>query len=421
MATFIKNNRFSFILLGCMVVGCIVGAIWGPGATALTPIADLFLNLLYCCVVPMIFISLVSSISKMENLRKLGKVLGIMVVVVIATQVIASLYMAGICAAFDPAQGAQVDFSEEVGELASSSNFLAMFTVNDFSLLWSRKSLMALIVFSMLTGVALVSIGEKGKPVFAVFESAQELIMKLVSYVMYLAPIGLGAFFAVLIGEQGAALVGPLSRSIVIYMIAALFYYLVFHTIYVFIGGGALAVKRYWANILPLSLTALGTCSSAACIPLNLIATKKIGVSDDIADITIPLGTNLHKDGACLITILKIAFMCSVFGINFLEPRNLFTAVLVSVIASSVMGAIPAGGYVGEIFIISAFNFPPVSIPIMVLIGTITDAPATAINAAIHAPTAMIVSHFIEGKDWLKNRLQDGTLKMLDERKETVA
>lgn len=421
MATFIKNNRFSFILLGCMVVGCIVGAIWGPGATALTPIADLFLNLLYCCVVPMIFISLVSSISKMKNLRKLGKVLGIMVVVVIATQVIASLYMAGICAAFDPAQGAQVDFSEEVGELASSSNFLAMFTVNDFSLLWSRKSLMALIVFSMLTGVALVSIGEKGKPVFAVFESAQELIMKLVSYVMYLAPIGLGAFFAVLIGEQGAALVGPLSRSIVIYMIAALFYYLVFHTIYVFIGGGALAVKRYWANILPLSLTALGTCSSAACIPLNLIATKKIGVSDDIADITIPLGTNLHKDGACLITILKIAFMCSVFGINFLEPRNLFTAVLVSVIASSVMGAIPAGGYVGEIFIISAFNFPPVSIPIMVLIGTITDAPATAINAAIHAPTAMIVSRFIEGKDWLKNRLQDGTLKMLDERKETVA
>ncbi len=421
MATFIKNNRFSFILLGCMVVGCIVGAIWGPGATVLTPIADIFLNLLYCCVVPMIFISLVSSISKMENLRKLGKVLGIMVVVVIVTQVIASLYMAGICAAFDPAQGAQVDFSEDVGELASSSNFLAMFTVNDFSLLWSRKSLMALIVFSMLTGVALVSIGEKGKPVFAVFESAQELIMKLVSYVMYLAPIGLGAFFAVLIGEQGAALVGPLSRSIVIYMIAALLYYLVFHTIYVFIGGGALGVKRYWANILPLSLTALGTCSSAACIPLNLMATKKIGVSDDIADITIPLGTNLHKDGACLITILKIAFMCSVFGINFLEPRNLFTAVLVSVIASSVMGAIPAGGYVGEIFIISAFNFPPVSIPIMVLIGTITDAPATAINAAIHAPTAMIVSRFIEGKDWLKNRLHNGTLKMLDERKETVA
>ncbi len=415
MATFIKNNRFSFILLGSMIVGSIIGAVWGPGASALNPIADLFLNLLYCCVVPMIFVSLVSSISKMKNLRKLGKVLGIMAVVVIGTQIIASLYMALVCGAFNPAQGAVVDFSEEVGELASSTNFLSMFTVNDFSLLWSRKSLMALIVFAMLTGVALVSIGEKGKAVSAVFDSAQELIMKLVSYVMYLAPIGLGAFFAVLIGQQGAALVGPLSRAIIIYMIAALVYYLGFHSIYAFIGGGMLGVKRYWANILPLSLTALGTCSSAACIPLNLIATKKIGVSDDIADITIPLGTNLHKDGACLITILKIAFMCTMFNINFFEPRILLTSVMVSVIASSVMGAIPAGGYVGEIFIISAFNFPAVSIPIMVLIGTITDAPATAINAAIHAPTAMIVSRFTEGKDWLKRRLENGTLKELDE------
>lgn len=415
MATFIKNNRFSFILLGCMIFGCILGAVWGPGAAALSPIADIFLNLLYCCVVPMIFVSLVSSISKMENLKKLGKLLGIMMIIFIVTQVIASVYMAVVCGVFDPARGAVVDFSEEIGELTSNSNFLSMFTVNDFSLLWSRKSLMALIVFAMLTGVALVSIGEKGKAVSAVFDSAQELIMKLVSYVMVLAPVGLGAFFAVLIGEQGPELVGPLSRSIIIYMFAALAYYLIFHTIYAFIGGGALGVKRYWSNILPLSLTALGTCSSAACIPLNLIATKKIGVSDDIADITIPLGTNLHKDGACLITILKIAFMCSMFNINFMEPRNLLTAVLVAVIASTVMGAIPAGGYVGEIFIISAFNFPPVSIPIMVLIGTITDAPATAINAAVHAPTAMIVSRFMEGKDWLKRKLQDGTLKELDE------
>jgi Na+/H+-dicarboxylate symporter len=405
MKSFLKSYRFSMILLGSMLLGGIVGAFWGPGAKALTPIADIFLNLLYCCVVPMIFVSLVSSISKMENLKKLGKLLATMMAVFILTQVLASVYMVVVCGLFDPARGAQVDLSQKVGDLTSNNNFLSMFTVNDFSLLWSRKSLMALIVFAIISGVATVAVGEKGKTVVAFFDSLQEVIMKMVGYVMYLAPIGLGAFFADLIGEQGSQLVGPLSRAIIIYLIAAIVYYVLANILFAFIGGGALGVRRYWANMLSVSLTALGTCSSAACIPLNLIATKKIGVPDDVADITVPLGTNLHKDGACLITILKIAFMCSVFGVNFMTPKILFTAILVAVIASTVMGAIPAGGYVGEIFIISAFNFPPAAIPIMVLIGTITDAPATAINAVGQPAAAMIVTRLTEGKDWLKNHL----------------
>jgi Na+/H+-dicarboxylate symporter len=402
MKTFLRANRFSFVLLGSMLLGGIVGGIWGKGADVLSPISDLFLNLLYCCVVPMIFISLVASISKMENLKRLGKLLIMMLIIFVATQVLASLYMVMVCGVFNPAQGAKVDLTQKVGDLTSNNNFLSMFTVNDFSLLWSRKSLMALIVFAMMTGVATVAVGEKGKAVVNLFDSLQEIIMKMIGYVMYIAPIGLGVFFATLIGDQGSQLIGPLSRSIIIYLIAAIVYYVLANTLYAFIGGGREGIRTYWANVFSLSLTALGTCSSAACIPLNLIATRKIGVPDSITDISIPLGTNLHKDGACLITILKIAFMCSVFGVNFMDPKILFTAILVSVIASTVMGAIPAGGYVGEIFIISAFNFPPAAIPIMVLIGTITDAPATAINAASQPGAAMIIARFSEGKDWLK-------------------
>lgn len=402
MISFLRSNRFSFILLGSMLLGGIVGAIWGKGVAVLSPIADTFLNLLYCCVVPMIFVSLVSSISKMENLKKLGRLLLIVMIILIVTQVLASVFMIMVCGVFNPAQGARVDLSQKVSDLSSNSNFLSMFTVNDFSLLWSRKSLMALIVFAMMTGVATVAIGEKGKAVVALFDSLQEVIMKIVGYVMYIAPLGLGVFFATLIGDQGSQLIGPLSRSIIIYLAAAIVYYVLGNSLYAFIGGGREGLRKYWSNILPLSLTALGTCSSAACIPLNLMATKNIGVPESVADISIPLGTNLHKDGACLITILKIAFMCSVFGVNFLDPKIFFTAILVSVIASTVMGAIPAGGYVGEIFIISAFNFPAIAIPIMVLIGTITDAPATAINAASQPGMAMIVTRFFEGKNWMK-------------------
>lgn len=399
----LKNYKFSFILILGMLVGSTIGVIFGEKATVLQPIADIFLNLLYCCVVPMIFVSLVYSISNMENTNKLGKVLGIMIVIFLLAETIAAIYMLIITIIFNPAEGANIAMNETINNMTSNSNILAMFTVNDFPLLWSRQNLMALIVFAMLIGIATVKVGEVGKPVVKFFGSLTSIISKVVSYVMYIAPIGLGAFFATLVGQNGAALSGPLSRALIIYFIAAVVFYFLSNTVFAYLAYGIKGVKLFWKYIIPPSLVSLGTCSSAATIPTNLIAGKNIGIPDDINDLTIPMGCNLHKSGATLITILKITFMCSMFNINILEPQNIITAILVSVLASSVMGAIPAGGYVGEIFIISAFNFPPESIPIMVLIGTITDAPATAINATNDVGAGMLLARIFKGKNWIKD------------------
>lgn len=399
----LKNYKFSFILILGMLVGSIIGVIFGEKATVLQPIADIFLNLLYCCVVPMIFVSLVYSISNMENTNKLGKVLGIMIVIFLLAETIAAIYMLIITIIFNPAEGANIAMNETINNMTSNSNILAMFTVNDFPLLWSRQNLMALIVFAMLIGIATVKVGEVGKPVVKFFGSLTSIISKVVSYVMYIAPIGLGAFFATLVGQNGAALSGPLSRALIIYFIAAVVFYFLSNTVFAYLAYGIKGVKLFWKYIIPSSLVSLGTCSSAATIPTNLIAGKNIGIPDDINDLTIPMGCDLHKSGATLITILKITFMCSMFNINILEPQNIITAILVSVLASSVMGAIPAGGYVGEIFIISAFNFPPESIPIMVLIGTITDAPATAINATNDVGAGMLLARIFKGKNWIKD------------------
>ncbi|WP_295297546.1 dicarboxylate/amino acid:cation symporter [uncultured Brachyspira sp.] len=399
----LRNYKFSFILILGMLVGSIIGAIFGEKASVLQPIADIFLNLLYCCVVPMIFVSLVYSISNMENTNKLGKVLGIMILIFLLAETIAAICMLIITIIFNPAEGANIAMNETINNMTSNSNILAMFTVNDFPLLWSRQNLMALIVFAMLIGIATVKVGEVGKPVVKFFGSLTSIISKVVSYVMYIAPIGLGAFFATLVGQNGAGLSGPLSRALIIYFIAAIVFYFASNTIFAYLAAGIKGVKLFWKYIIPPSLVSLGTCSSAATIPTNLIAGKNIGIPDDINDLTIPMGCNLHKSGATLITILKITFMCSMFNINILEPQNIITAILVSVLASSVMGAIPAGGYVGEIFIISAFNFPPESIPIMVLIGTITDAPATTINATNDVGAGMLLARIFKGKNWIKD------------------
>ena len=404
MGKFWRSYRSSFVLLGAMAAGGIVGAFWGEGASSLQPIADIFLNLLYCSVVPLIFVSLVSAVVKMENIAKLKRVLLVMLACFVVSGTAASLFMVLVCGLFDPAKGAEITMDREIGEMTGDSNVLSMFTAGDFWQLLSRQNLMALMVFAMIFAFALLLCGEKGKPVMEFMHALSDVMIGMIGIIMKLAPLGLGCYFAILMGENGSQLVGPLSRVVVIYLVSVALYYFVSNTVFAYIGAGSWGVGAFWRNALPPTLTALGTCSSAASIPASRIAAGQIGIPDDIADVTIPMGATLHKDGACLITVLKIAFMCSVFHTPFLTPGNIALSVVVSVVASTVIGGIPAGGYVGELFIISAFGFPASSVPIMVLIGTLTDAPATAVNVAGDVGAAMAVSRFADGKDWPKDR-----------------
>ena len=405
-----NTYKSSVLLLGAMIAGGVIGFFWGEGAKVLQPVADIFLNLLYCCVVPLIFCSLTAAIAKMENLVKLRKILITFLAGTIITGVISCLFMIAAVLLFDPAKGAVLEMAEEIEHVSGSMNILGMFTVGDFPLLFSKSNLMSLIVFTIMFSIAIIMAGEKGKPVLKLMEGLSDIIVNVIGIVMKIAPVGLGCYFAILIGEHGEQVIGPLSRAIIIYTAVIVIYYVVSQTVMAYIGAGTMGVKRWWKTALPPTLTALGTCSSAATLPLNLIQGKQLGLPDDIADIAIPLGANLHKDGACIIQILKIAFLCSIFGIPYATPRNIAMSVIVAVVASVVMGGIPAGGYVAEIFIISAFGFPTVSIPVMVLIGTITDAPATVVNVTGDTGLAMVIARVVDGKDWMKKAVAGGVI-----------
>ena len=404
-----NTYKSSLLMLGAMLLGGTVGFFWGEGASVLQPVANIFLNLLYCCVVPLIFVSLTSAIAKMENMAKLRKIMSIFMIGTIVTGIISCVFMIIAAIIFDPAKGAIFNMTKDVDNLQSSMNLLGMFTVNDFPLLFSRSNLMALIVFTIMFSFAIIKSGEKGKPILNLMESMTEIIIKLIGIVMKLAPIGLGCYFAILTGQYGKEVIGPLSRAIIIYLFVIFIYYVVSQTVMAYIGAGVDGVKAWWKTSLPSTLTALGTCSSAATLPVNMLHAKNLGIPDEVADITIPLGANLHKDGACIIQILKIAFLCSVFGVPYATPQNILMSIMVAVVTSVVMGGIPGGGYVAEIFIISAFGFPTVAIPIMVLIGTITDAPATAVNVTGDTGLAMVISRFVEGKDWMKKAMGVGS------------
>jgi Na+/H+-dicarboxylate symporter len=218
---------------------------------------------------------------------------------------------------------------------------------------------------------------------------------------MKLGPIGLGAYFAYQVGVFGPQLFGTYARSLGVYYGVGAFYYVIFFSLYAFIAGGSKGFNIFWrSNIVP-SATAIGTCSSIATIPANLEACKKMGVPDYIANVTIPLGATLHKDGSSISSIIKMAVVFAMFGKSFSSADIIIVALGMTILVSIVEGGIPNGGYVGELLFISAYGFPPEALPAAMIIGTLVDPMATLLNATGDNACAMLVTRFTEGKNWI--------------------
>ncbi|WP_243343433.1 cation:dicarboxylase symporter family transporter [Anaerococcus sp. AGMB09787] len=394
----LKENKSSIILLLSILLGWLVGIGFGEKASLLKPLADLFLNLLFVSIVPMVAISIISSLASMGSTKTLAKILIVMFITFIITGIIAGVYMLVVTGIFDPSKGANISFDQTVDVGQTNLDILAMFTVDDLYKLLSKENLMALIVISIITGLALASVRDEAKGIIDIFNQLMVLINKIISYIMKLAPIGIGAYFATFIGEYGSSIVGPLARTILIFFVAGFVYFFLMNTIQAFLGGGMSGIKKFWKHTWPAFFTAFSTSSSAAALPVNLIAGKRAGVRDDINNLVIPLGANLHKDGTVMIQIIKISLLCGIFDID-LTIKGMLLAILVSFIAATVAGAVPGGGYTAEILLVSTFSLPQETIPIMVLIATVVDSIATGINTTTDLSQAMLIERLVNLKD----------------------
>ena len=170
----------------------------------------------------------------------------------------------------------------------------------------------------------------KGKQVKEFVQSANEVVANIVKIIMYYAPIGLGCYFAAFVGSFGASIAVGYLKTFVIYTIVAIAFYFVMYTIYAWIAGGTKGIRAFWKNALPSTLTALATCSSAASIPVNIECSKKMGVPEDIAETTIPLGTSFHKDGSIIGSVFKIMFLVCLFGTNISGFDGIFKILLIA-------------------------------------------------------------------------------------------
>ena len=415
MKKFLSNYKSTIILLVAIIVGAVIGIVFKEKATVLQPLGDIFLNLLLVIIVPLIFLTITTSIAKMQQPKRLGKIIGTIVLVFIFTSIIALLV--GFAGSYfvklvEPEDGKTIrDTLEQVEEtqeseeekLTITDRTVKLLTVNDFSKLLSKDNIIALLIFSIIFGIAINMSKEKGKLVLEFLESANVVISNVIKIIMYYAPIGLGCYFASLIGSFGSSIAVGYLKTFIIYTIVAVAFYFVIYTVYAFLAGGKNGIKSFWKNVLPSTLTALATCSSAASIPVNIECARKMGVSEDIAQTTIPLGTSFHKDGSIIGSVFKIMFLVALFGTSITTFSGILTVLGVALIANLLITAVPiGGGTISEMLIITMLGYPVAALPILTIMATIIDPPATMLNVVGDTVSSMMVARVVDGKDWNK-------------------
>lgn len=403
---FLQSYGFIILMLLAIVAGSVTGWVW-PGATKLEPLGSIFINLMFCIVVPMVFVSISSAIANMGNRKRAGKIIGTTILTFIVTGVIASVLTILVLNAFPPVTHVFAVTEQNPEDIKTIPELIvSFFTAEDFYLLLSRRAMLPLIVASILFGVATNMCGGKDSMVGKLLNNLSEVLMKLMKIVMYYAPIGFFGFFAYLVATYGPDLIGDYSRALIIYYVFSFVYMFASFPVYARFGGGKGGAKMMFKHLFKPAVTSFGTCSSVATIPVNLEEAEATGISKDVADMVVPLGATMHMDGSCISAILKVIFLFGFFGRD-LSFGTLVLAVIVAVTSAVAMSGVPGGGGVGEFVLCSLFFSADMAVayPIAVALGYLVDPPATMVNSAGDYVVCYIVSRFVDGKDWLKNAL----------------
>lgn len=400
--TFIQHYGSILLLLLGISIGSLIGIFFPHSVDNLKPIGDIFLNLLFVSVIPLVFFAIASSVANIEGDSVLGRIIGTMSFVFVLGIVVAGvstiffLYLFPVQAPLAIEQGNTI--MDTAVHDSWGEKMVRFLTVSEFSSLLSRQNMLAFVIFSFLVGIATRRSGSSADIFRKFINSGNAVMGNLLVMVMKLAPIGLGAYFAYQVGTLGPQLFGFYAKPIGLYYLFGVLYFFVVFSVFAFLASGLKGVKRYWKNNILPSMTALSSCSSLATMPANLLAAKQIGIPDTVASVVIPLGTTLHKHGSAIACIFKIYIALLLSGQEFFEPSNMIMAVGITLLVSIVAGGIPNGGYIGEMLIISVYQMPTEVIPSIMIIATLVDPLATMLNATGDTVAAMLTTRFIGQK-----------------------
>jgi len=395
----------SRVLIG-LAIGIVVGIIvyYLPSGTLKDKIlidglfqlvGQVFLRGIMMCVVPLVFVSLVNGAASMGDIKKLGRIGGKTITFYLITTAVAIVI--GLVMAFiiNPGVGLDMGAIEtvEVTEREGTSIVQILYEMiprNPIQAL-AEGNMLQIIVFAILTGIALTSIGEKGKKVLDLFEELNELVMKLVSMVMTIAPIGVFGLVARTFGQTGIAALLPLAKCVLAVYIA-----LALHAILVY-GGmlkglTGLSPIRFYKKFYPAMAVAFSTASSSATLPVTMDLTQnRIGASKEIAAFALPLGATINMDGTAIYQGVAAVFIAQVYGID-LTIGMMATIVLSATLASIGTAGVPGAGSIMLTMVLQSVGLPLEGLGLILGIDRIFDMGRTAMNITGDAVCTTIIS-----------------------------
>lgn len=388
--SFFKNYGFTLALLAGVIAGAVCGMVWGRGTAVVRPVGELFLDVVFVLIVPLVAFSMSSASCKVCRSGIAWKLLGTTFGVFLLLSAVAGAVAFVLFMAWNPFPAARPEaFLSDMQAAEGGGGALTLKGA-------VAASLLPIIAVSIVAGVIVALFREKGRRVADFLDAASAFTVKLMRWVMYAAPLGIGCYFAWTVGSLGGSVLGGYADAVIVYLVAALVVFFGVNSAWVLFCGGKGLLGRYWRGMVPPSLTALATSSSAVCIPLGMEAAAGMGVRPLVAGSVIPLGTNVHKDGSTIGGVVKVVFLLTVFGAGAPSWGAFFTVVGVGILVGTVMGAVPTGGMTGELLICSVFGYAPEMAAVLMVISTLIDIPATLLNVSGNVVSAVLVNRLTQ-------------------------
>jgi Na+/H+-dicarboxylate symporter len=388
-------------ILAGVVLGLVCGAWFGAAMIEIEWLGTLFLNALKMMIIPLIIAAVITGVASLGDIRKLGRVGGYTVAYYAATTATAVFLGLVVVNLIQPGASA-ANLSSEVpaGVAGRETNgiadiVLSMVTPNLVAAA-AETQLLPLIIFSLVFAAALTTIGERGKTLLAFFDGLNETMMKLVVWIMYFAPVGIFALVGSRLGMAGGGEAFIQEITAVGMYVATVLLGLALHFVVLLIvlrafAGIGLGFLNSMARAL---LTAFGTASSSATLPLTMECAKEAGVDERAVRFVLPLGATINMDGTALYEAVAVMFIAQAYGYG-LGITDQIVIFLTATLAAIGAAGIPQAGLVTMILVLTAVNLPLEGIGLLLAVDWFLDRFRTAVNVWGDSVGSAVISRVI--------------------------
>ena len=374
-----------FIVLGA-IAGIIFGWYAGQAAMSISWLGTLFLNALKMTIIPLVIASIISGIGSLGDIRRLGKLGGYTVVYYTLTTGIAVFIGLLVVNWIQPGAGVQLTQTSvpehilEKQDTGISDIFLSLISPNLVSSA-SQTQLLPLIVFAIIFAMALTTIGDKSKPVFALFDGINEAMMKLVIWIMHLAPVGIFALIAARLGsvgggEQFMAEIKAVGLHVLTVLTGLFIHTLLLIAVMLFIARRGF---DYLVGMARALVTAFGTASSSATLPLTMECARENRVDPKAVKFVLPLGATINMDGTALYEAAAVMFIAQAYGIDLSLTQQAIVFITATLAAIGAAG-IPEAGLVTMVIVLTAVGLPLEGIALLLAVDWFLDRFRTTVN-----------------------------------------